>query len=75
MRNDSSCGSTIGPMLSAKLGLRTIGNYRHIISHYMLNFLLDVGNPQLSMHSIREIGGVDDVKNGTDLLKVKHMKK
>lgn len=31
---------------------------------------LDVGNPQLSMHSIREIGGVDDVKNGTDLLKV-----
>lgn len=53
VRNDSSCGSTIGPMLSAKLGLRTI----------------DVGNPQLSMHSIREIGGVDDVKNGTDLLK------
>lgn len=32
--------------------------------------VLDVGNPQLSMHSIREIGGVDDVKNGTDLLKV-----
>lgn len=23
------------------------------------------------MHSIRETGGVDDVKNGTDLLKVK----
>ncbi|CAO3643277.1 unnamed protein product [Cunninghamella echinulata] len=53
VRNDSPCGSTIGPMLSAKLGLRTI----------------DVGNPQLSMHSIRETGGVDDVKNGIDLLK------
>ncbi|KAG1038880.1 hypothetical protein G6F46_007712 [Rhizopus delemar] len=53
VRNDSPCGSTIGPMLSAKLGLRTV----------------DVGNPQLSMHSIRETGGVDDVKHGIDLLK------
>lgn len=55
MRNDSSCGSTIGPMLSAKLGLRTV----------------DVGNPQLSMHSIRETGGTDDVKHGIDLLRVR----
>ncbi|ORZ22000.1 peptidase M18 [Absidia repens] len=52
VRNDSSCGSTIGPMLSAKLGLRTI----------------DIGNPQLSMHSIREQSGVDDVKHSIRLL-------
>lgn len=51
VRNDSSCGSTIGPMLSAKLGART----------------LDLGNPQLSMHSCRETGGADDVHHAIRL--------
>ncbi|WP_010178233.1 M18 family aminopeptidase [Aquimarina agarilytica] len=43
-RNDIGCGSTIGPMTAAKIGIPTI----------------DVGNPMLSMHSIREMCGVKD---------------
>jgi aspartyl aminopeptidase len=54
VRNDSPCGSTIGPMLSAQLGIRTI----------------DVGNPQWSMHSIRETCGTHDVEYAVKLFRV-----
>eukprot|EP01098_Paradermamoeba_levis_P011152 TRINITY_DN4751_c0_g1_i1.p1 TRINITY_DN4751_c0_g1~~TRINITY_DN4751_c0_g1_i1.p1 ORF type:complete len:482 (-),score=168.44 TRINITY_DN4751_c0_g1_i1:63-1436(-) len=53
VRNDSPCGSTIGPILAANSGLRTI----------------DIGNAMLSMHSIRETCGTDDVDHYTNLFK------
>ncbi len=43
-RGDLPCGSTIGPIASAKLGIPTV----------------DVGNPMWAMHSARESAGVLD---------------
>ena len=44
MRNDMPCGSTVGPTVSASLGIPTV----------------DIGEPMLSMHSIREMMAASD---------------
>ncbi len=43
-RSDLGCGSTIGPLTAAEVGVRTV----------------DVGVPQLAMHSPRELAGAKD---------------
>ena len=51
-RSDVGCGSTIGPITAARVGIPS----------------LDVGNPMLSMHSCREMAGTADVKPMIDVL-------
>ena len=53
VRNDVACGSTIGPILATSCGIRTV----------------DVGVPQLSMHSLREMCGVGDVHAAFTLIR------
>ncbi|KAL9183230.1 hypothetical protein ACHAXT_005017 [Thalassiosira profunda] len=53
VRNDCACGSTIGPIISSATGMRAI----------------DMGCPQLSMHSIRETMGTRDFSHGLALFR------
>ena len=53
VRSDMSCGSTIGPITAAQLGVRT----------------LDIGVPTFAMHSIRELAGSADAQITHNLLK------
>ena len=53
MRNDMPCGSTVGPSVSANLGIPTV----------------DIGEPMLSMHSIREMTAASDHDDMIKLVK------
>lgn len=53
VRSDSACGSTVGPIMATLSGILTV----------------DVGTPQFSMHSIREMMGSHDAYTGYKHLK------
>lgn len=48
------CGSTVGPILSTRLGIQTV----------------DVGCPQLAMHSIRELASTSSIHQAITLYSV-----
>lgn len=52
-RSDARGGGTIGPILATAVGATTV----------------DIGNPMLAMHSIRELGGSDDHAHMIELFK------
>ena len=52
MRSDMACGSTIGPITSALLGISTV----------------DIGIASFAMHSIRESAGIADVESMGSLI-------
>jgi len=52
MRSDMACGSTIGPLTSAQIGMATV----------------DVGVPTFAMHSIRELAGSRDASDLTNVV-------
>jgi aspartyl aminopeptidase len=53
MRSDMACGSTIGPITSALLGITSV----------------DIGIASFAMHSIRESAGVSDIESMSALIK------
>ena len=53
VRSDMACGSTIGPLTAAEIGVRT----------------LDIGVPQFAMHSVRELAGTADAFNLSRILR------
>lgn len=54
VRSDMACGSTIGPITAAGIGIETV----------------DIGVPTFAMHSIRELAGSEDAFNLCKVVKV-----
>ncbi len=57
IRQDSLCGSTIGPSITGQVGIKTI----------------DIGAPMWAMHSLRETCGVIDIYYYLKLFEVYHL--